>query len=126
MDEQLKQLHEAIYKIRSKEKMIRASFEQGVGATRSYLEGRMEEARTTTSKELKAQVKQGYFTEKDSSQILHELNTMFKIEEPEPGILVATFPEYTLNELYLRGIAIKLDDSDGQTKKESKSRRASV
>jgi len=120
MDEQRRKLTEAIYKIRSKEKMIRASYEKGTGTTRAFLEDRIREAAEKTEQELNSQVEQGYFTKQEAAEILEALSTMPVIREVRQGILVATFPEFKLNELYVQSVAIELNDSNGQTEKEER------
>jgi hypothetical protein len=114
MNEQACKLAEAVYKIRSKEKMIRATFEQGAGHTRAYLEERIQIARDNTKKELKTQVKQGYLKEADAANILKEFELITTIDNPEPQILVATFPEFIMNEFYVRSVAVELNDTNRQ------------
>lgn len=118
MDEQRRKLPEAIYKIRSKEKMIRASYEKGAGTNRAFLEDRIKEAAEKTEQELNSQVEQGYFTKQEATDILAVLCTMPVIREVRRGILVATFPEFKLNELYVHSVAIELNDSNGQDEEE--------
>src|SRR6266542_4424502 len=116
MDEQIRKLAEAIYKIRNKEKMIRVIYEQGTGTNRAYLETLIQAARENTQRELKAQVKQGYLKEAETSNILKELDTIASIINPEPKILIATFPEYIANEFYIHSVAIDLHDTNRQAK----------
>lgn len=111
MNEQRRALNQAIYMIRSKEKMIRATYEKGTGHTRAYLEQLIVDAQNKTREELEAQVEQGYFTEGECNQIITALNSMPVIREVQEGVLVATFPEFKLNELYVRSVAVQLNDS---------------
>lgn len=101
-------LNEAIYKIRSKEKMIRADFEVGTGDSQEYLTDLIAQASTTTKKELNKQVREGYFTSKEAQDIHKALSTMPMLECLESGEAVATYPEFKANELHIHSVAIKL------------------
>ncbi len=103
-------LNEAIYLIRSKEKMIKADYRIGSGNTKEYLEGRIKEALQTTRKELNKQVKERVFTSETAKGIFEALSTMPKLVVLDSGEAVATFPEYRLNELHICSEAINLEN----------------
>ena len=98
------ELNEAIYKIRSKEKMIKADFEVGSGDSKEYLEGLIREALATTKRELNKQD----FPKAEAKGIHAALSTMPVIKILDTGEAVATFPEYKMNELHIHSVAIKL------------------
>ena len=103
-------LNEAIYLIRSKEKMIKPTFETGGGSTKAYLEGQITAALLSTKKDLNKQVREGYFTAAEAKGILAELSTMPILECLPSGEAVATYPEFKANELYIHSIAIRLEE----------------
>jgi RecG-like helicase len=123
MDDLQRKQAEAIYKIRSKEKMIRATYTSSSETTRDYLEGLIENALKTTHRELKEQTKQGIWTKEEATSIYEALETMPVIKDVGPNVLIATFPEFKLNELYIHSVALERDDSDRQTKKEIGAKR---
>ncbi len=103
-------INEAVYLIRSKEKMIRPMFEVGEGSTKAYLENRINAARLNTKKELQRQVREGYFTKAEAKGIHEALATMSILECLPTGEAVATFPEFWNNELYVYSVAIRLEE----------------
>ena len=102
-------VNEAIYMIRSKEKMIKADFEKGTGHSTSYLEDLIAGALKTTKAELSKQVKEGYFTRTEAKGIYEALAQMPILDTLPTGEAVATYPEFRANELYIHSVAIRLD-----------------
>lgn len=103
------ELNEAIYKIRSKEKMIKADFSVGTGNTKEDLQELIDASLKTTKTELSKQVKDGYFTRKEANDIYGALAQMPILDTLPTGEAVATYPEFRANELYIRSVAIRLD-----------------
>ena len=103
-------LNEAIYLIRSKEKMIKSDFQVGTGKSKAYLESQIATALATTKKELLRQARDGYFTTKEARDIHEALSQMPILEVLPTGEAVATFPEFRANELYIHSIAIRLEE----------------
>lgn len=103
-------LNEAIYLIRSKEKMIKPDFQAGTGKSKAYLEDQIAAALATTKKELNKQVRDGYFTATEAKNIHAALSTMPILECLPSGEAVATYPEFRANELYIHSIAIRLEE----------------
>jgi len=103
-------INEAIYLIRSKEKMIKPTFQAGGGNSKEYLEEKISEALLNTKKELNKQVRDGYFTKAEAKNIHEALSQMPILECLPTGEAVATFPEFWSNELYIHSIAIRLEE----------------
>src|SRR5690242_10995589 len=97
-------LNEAIYKIRSKEKMIKPVFQAETGKSKTDLEKEIAAALSTTKKELQHQAKEGYFTTKEAKDIHSALSQMPVLKDLPTGEIVAVFPEFKANEFYIHAI----------------------
>jgi hypothetical protein len=103
-------LDEAIYLIRSKEKMLRTNISVGSGHTKEYLQKLIDESLRRTKKELLKQAGEGSFTKQEALDVYKELSTVPVLETFDEQTAVATFIEYLGNELTVHSVAIRLSN----------------